>query len=309
MIDDPVERIVQINKIKFKIKSENEEREKLKKIEIEKEERETEKEFQTTKDLLNATRIKISEIDEKLVLTKKEIQIRKKIETKIKKLNQTYLDQLKRKVLDELVSRDQIKLTKDEERKILGNRIKDNFLLESPQSDTITYFAHRNKIQDSKNYRSTISSNYNIIINKRKKKELEKNGINCLDSEIHDLWELFIKLKYVKSKKDIHNLKDAKLEWINIKLSAKNISRKESLDEAEQSLECMEKKKELAKYRNTTYEQIDKKYDCDEVIHEIKMEIMNNRIVDSKIERVSEEEKINRKREKASESQQYFSHK
>jgi hypothetical protein len=40
MIDDPVERIVQINKIKFKIKSENEEREKLKKIKIENKEKE-----------------------------------------------------------------------------------------------------------------------------------------------------------------------------------------------------------------------------------------------------------------------------
>ena len=305
MPDDPVKRLVRINEIKSK----NKEKENLKKIEKgkrEKGEREKEKEkrkkgedLQTTKDLLNVTRMEISKIEENIELTKKEKQIRKKVQIKRKKLYQKYVDQLERKVLDDLTSKDKIKLTQDEERKILGNRIKPTFSNES-KSDTIAYFAYKDKIQDSKNYRSTISSNYNSIINKRKKEELEKNGINVSDSELPEMLELMNKLKHFKNIKPIHNLKDAKLEWANIKLSAKNISRKESLDEAEQALECIENKKELAEIMSKTYEEIDKKFNCDELTSKIKMKIMDNLNVDPKMERITEEEKIERKRERAS---------
>ena len=291
MPDDPVKRLVRINEIKSK----NKEKENLKKIEKGK----REKEHQRTKDVLNVPRMGVLPIYKEIEFTKKEKQTRKKAQIRIKKQNEKYFDQVKREYLHKLTSRDKIKLTQDEERKILGNRIKPTFSNES-KSDTIAYFAYKDKIQDSKNYRSTISSNYNSIINKRKKEELEKNGINVSDSELPEMLELMNKLKHFKNIKPIHNLKDAKLEWANIKLSAKNISRKESLDEAEQALECIENKKELAEIMSKTYEEIDKKFNCDELTSKIKMETMDNLEVDPKMERITEEEKIERKRERAS---------
>ena len=237
-----------------------------------------------------------------VILTKKEI-------TKQNKIRREIINHSGRKILLELSSKDKIKLTPEDERK----KLKGNKIIKFPKElqSTITYLVEKERGRN-KSHASIVHANYKKFMNKRKKEELEKIGIYVLESEIHETWKLNNALKNLKGFKNIkpiHNLKEAKLEWINVQLSTKNIGRKELLEEAEKSLECMKNKKELAKIMNQTYEEINKKFTCDEIIWRIKIETMNNLKVDPKGEQKTEEVKIEEKREKASESQQYFSHK
>jgi len=159
--------------------------------------------------------------------------------------------------------------------------------------DTKVHFQMRKRIQNNENI--DIRS-----INIQKKQYLKNKGISCGYREIGITYQYIKKLEKVGITKKLKNKNDAELEWINVLLSVKNIPRTESLSEAKKLKKCMENRIKLAEIMHETYHEINKKFSCDELNYQIKLKKMEHLKLDPKEKKETEEEKMEKKLERAS---------
>jgi hypothetical protein len=134
----------------------------------------------------------------------------------------------------------------------------------------------------------------------QKNEYLKNKGVNCKYDEIDITYTYIKKLEEVGITKKIKNRNDAELEWINVLLSVKRIPRTESLREAKILKNCMDHKVELAKIMHETYQEISKKFSCDELEYQIKLKKLEYLKLDPKKKKETEEEQIEKKLERAS---------